>query len=194
MNRVKWIVGLLAVCAPAASGSFAQEVTYFEKDGIRYQRTRQVNQRPITETRYEQREGTVYRDRYTTEMQDSHRTYQVPITEQQWVPGYQRTWNVFAPPVLSYRLMPVTRWETRSEMVRVPITRRDVVPEKYVQQVPVYNTRYAQEETVRDVAIGTVANGTASVARSDSAGSTSLENDPPREGSSDWRGGLELRR
>ena len=124
-------------------------------------------QRPITELRYEPRESTVYRERYTTDLQDSHRTYQVPVTEQQWVPGYQRTWNLLAPPVLSYRLMPVTRWETRSETVKIPITRREVIPETQVQQVPRYNTRYAEEETVRHVAIGTVANGTPTVARSE---------------------------
>jgi hypothetical protein len=194
MNRAKWIAGALALAALVAPRSRADEVTYFEKDGIRYQKIRQVNQRPITELRYEQRENTVYRDRYTTDMQESHRTYQVPVTEQQWVPGYQRTWNVFAPPVLSYRLMPVTRWETRSDTVRVPITKRETVPERQVQQVPVWNTRYAEEETVRHVAIGTVGNGTTSVARSDSSGSTKPDDEAPREGSSDWRGGLELRR
>jgi hypothetical protein len=194
MNRAKWIAATLAIGGLALASARADEVTYFEKDGIRYQKIRQVNQRPITELRYEQRESTAYRERYTTDMQETQRTYQVPVTEQQWVPGYQRTWNLLAPPVLSYRLMPVTRWETRTDTVRVPITRRDVIPEKQVQQVPVYNTRYAEEETVRHVAIGTVGNGTPSVARSDAPSSTKLENDPPREGSTDWRSGLELRR
>lgn len=194
MKRAKWIAGALALGALIAPRSRADEVTYFEKDGIRYQKIRQVNQRPINELRYEQRESTAYRERYTTDMQESQRTYQVPVTEQQWVPGYQRTWNLFAPPVLSYRLMPVTRWETRTETVRIPVTKREVIPEKQVQQVPVWNTRLAEEETVRHVAIGTVANGTPSVARSEAAGSTKLEDDPPREGSTDWRSGLELRR
>ena len=194
MNRAQWIAATLVFGALVLPRAKADEVTYFEKDGIRYQKIRQVVQRPITELRYEQRESTAYRERYTTDMQESHRTYQVPVTEQQWVPGYQRTWNLFAPPVLSYRLLPVTRWETRSETVRIPITKREVYPERQTQQVPVYNTRYAEEETVRHVAIGTVANGTPSVARSEAPGSTKLENDPPREGSTDWRGGLELRR
>ena len=120
---------------------------------------------------------------YTTDMHDSVRTYQVPVTEQQWVPGYQRTWNIFAPPVLSYRLLPVTRWETRTETVRVPITKREYIPEKQVQQVPITNTRLAEEKIVRRVPIGTVGNGTA-VARNEStaAPATSDANgglDPP---------------
>jgi hypothetical protein len=91
-------------------------------------------------------------------------------------------------------LMPVTRWETRTETVRIPITKREVYPEKVTQQVPVYNTRYAQEETVRHIAIGTTANGTPSVARSEAPSAAATEGEAPREGSSDWRGGLELRR
>jgi hypothetical protein len=98
-----------------------------------------------------------------------------------------------APPVLSYRLMPVTRWETRSETVRIPITKREVYPERLTQQVPVYNTRYAEEEVVRHVPIGTTANGT-SVARSEPTSAAPPEGEAPREGSTDWRGGLELRR
>ncbi len=194
MNRAEWFAATLVLAAMIAPGVRADEVTYFEKDGIKYQKIRQVNQRPITELRYEQRESTAYRERYTTDLQESHRTYQVPVTEQQWVPGYQRTWNLLAPPVLSYRLMPVTRWETRSETVRIPITKREVYPERQTQQVPVYNTRYAEEETVRHVAIGTTAHGTPSVARSESPTTAVPEGEAPREGSSDWRGGLELRR
>jgi hypothetical protein len=192
MKHAQWIALVFGVLlAPSLN---ADEVTYFEKDGIRYQKVRQVNQRPVTELRYEQRESTVHRERYTTDLQESQRAYQVPITEQQWVPGYQRTWNVFAPPVLSYRLMPVTRWETRVETVRVPITKRELVPEQVTQQVPVYNTRYAEEETVRHYAIGTVANGTPTIARSTASGSAKLDSDPPREGTTDLRGGLEMRR
>jgi hypothetical protein len=194
MNRAEWIAATLVLTAMIAPSVRADEVTYFEKDGIKYQKIRQVNQRPITELRYEQQQSTAYRERYTTDLQESHRTYQVPVTEQQWVPGYQRSWNLLAPPVLSYRLMPVTRWETRSETVRIPITKREVYPETVTHQVPKYSTRYAEEETVRHVAIGTTANGTPSVARSESTGLAAPEGEAPREGSTDWRGGLELRR
>lgn len=174
----------LAVCAAPA---WADDVQYEDgADGIRYQVITQTVQRPITETRYEARESTIQRERFTTDMQDSVRTYQVPVTQQQWVPGYQRTWNVFAPPVLSYRLMPVTRWETRTETVRIPVTRRDYVPEKVVQHVPVTNTKIAEEKIVRRVAVGHVGSGTntANIARSDnssSGGGSAPEEDQTRE-------------
>ncbi len=184
MTRTRLIVASLAVSALAGPTLFAQDVTYEVKDGVRYQITRQVVQHPISETRYEQRRYTVNRERYTTDMQTSQRTYQVPVTQQQWVPGYQRTWNLFAPPVLSYRLLPVTRLETRSETVRIPVTRRDLIPEEQVQQVPVTTQRLVPGEIVSRVPVGV--EPSSSVATS--SGGTRLSSDPPRAGTANnWR-------
>jgi hypothetical protein len=154
MNHVKFFAAALVFGMPATSVLRADDVKYVEENGIRYQVTTQVVQRPINHTTYEPRETTTYRERYTTDMQEVHRTYQVPITQQQWVPGYQKTWNVFAPPVLSYRLVPVTHWETRTETVRVPSTRRELHPETLTQHVPVTKTHLAQEEHTHRVAVG----------------------------------------
>jgi hypothetical protein len=154
----------IATLAALASPAIAQQnVQVVEENGIRYQVTTHVTQKAIPETKWVPSETTQVSPRYTTEMQDSVRTYQVPITEQQWVPGYQRTWNLLAPPVLSYRLMPVTRWETRTETVKVPVTKVDYVPYKHVQHIPVTNTRIANETHTSRVAIGIVpgAGGTA---------------------------------
>jgi hypothetical protein len=181
MIRASSTVVALVCGAIFAATLQAQQPRVYDENGIRYQETTQVIQRLIPETRYEQRENTVFRPKYTTDMHDSVRTYQVPITQQQWVPGYQRTWNIFAPPVLSYRLLPVTRWETRTETVRVPVTKCEYIPEKQVQQVPITNTRLAEERIVRRVPIGTTAGGTA-VARNESTTSTadaSQESNPP---------------
>ena len=180
---------LTLLAASTAAVAQADETRYFEEGGIRYQETTQVMQRPITETRYEPRESTGYRERYTTDMQEVQRSYQVPVTEQQWVPGYQRTWNLLAPPVLSYRQMPVTRWETRTETVRIPVTKKEYSPEKQVTQVPVTNTRISEERIVRRVALGPATGGptstdAASVARNEppaQLGGRQLDNDPPRE-------------
>jgi hypothetical protein len=181
MIQARTVAVVLTLAGLSTSGLWAQEVREYEDNGIRYRETTQVIQRLIPETRYEQRENTVYRERYTTDMQESVRRYQVPVTEQQWVLGYQRTWNIFRPPTPSYRLLPVTRWVTRTETVRIPVTKRDYVPEHQVQQVPITNTRLAEERIVRRVPIGTVNNGTAVVARKQSIGGTSMEADPPRE-------------
>lgn len=176
MNQVKLIavaLGLGTLLGPALR---ADDVKYEDKDGIRYQVTTQVVQRPINHTTYEPQTTTTYREHYTTDMQEVQRTYQVPVTQQQWVPGYQKTWNPFAPPVLSYRLMPVTKWETRTETVRVPSTRRELHPETLTQHVPVTKTHLAQEEHVHRVAVGVAPgalggqNGPAPIASSNDSG------------------------
>jgi hypothetical protein len=159
MIRGKSTALALVLAALASPAALAQEVRHFEENGIQYRETTQVTQRAIPETKWVPSETTQVSPRYTTNMQDSVRTYQVPVTEQQWVPGLQRTWNIFAPPVMSYRLMPVTRWETRTETVRVPVTKVDYVPYKQVQHIPVTNTRIAEERVVSRVAIGPAGSG-----------------------------------
>jgi len=187
MNRTQLLAASFIVGALAVPASAADDVKTYEKDGVRYQEVRRVVQRPITETHYEPRQVTRYNERYTTDMQQVQRTYQTPVTQQQWVPGYQRTWNLFAPPVLSYRLMPVTRWETRTETVRVPVTKRDVVPEQVTQQVPVTSQRIVQDEHVSTYALGTVpatggtsSDGTSAVANRTDAGRASPSDDQPQ--------------
>jgi hypothetical protein len=171
----------------------ADDVQYVEENGVRYQVTRQVVQRLHTETRYEPRQYTAYRERYTTDLQEVPRTYQVPVTEQQWVPGYQRSLNIFAPPVLTYRLMPVTRWETRTETVRVPSTRKEYIPETATRHEPVTTQRIVQEEHTHRVFAGTTGSGTSAAsvaANSTPGGDTAMGGvnkvaDPPRDASLD---------
>ncbi len=192
MHRTQWIAAALAITALTGGTLRADDVEYIHKDGIKYQRIRQVTQRPISETHYESQEYTKYNPRYTTEYQEVERTYQVPVTEQQWVPGYQRTLNIFAPPVLSYRLMPVTRWETRVHTVRVPVTRQDYVPEKVVRQVPITTQRLAQEEHTHLIPIGPSTDGTRMADRNAAIGGSQLDGDPPRQSSGGiWRNGAQ---
>lgn len=176
MIHRKLIVASLALGSVLTATLQAQQVEEFVQDGVRYQKIRQVTQKPISETRYESRQYTTYHPRYTTDYHDSVRTYQVPVTEQQWVPGYQRTLNIFAPPVLSYRLVPVTRWETRTETVRVPVTRQDYVAQQRVEQVPITTQRLVQDTHESVIAIGPSSGSAPLVANSNSAGGTRLDN------------------
>jgi hypothetical protein len=180
------IAVLLVTATFATRALHAQQIQYVEENGVKYQVVTQTSARPISQTHYEPREYTTYREHYTTDLHESVRTYQVPVTENQWVPGYQRSLNIFAPPVLSYRLMPVTRWETRVETVRVPVTRRDLLPEKHVQQVPVVTQHLAEETHVHRIPIGPAGgNGSFVADRSGAIGGTRLEGDPPK---GEWKG------
>jgi len=208
---------LLTILLPLVCGwqAAADEVRYFEKDGITYRETKQVVRQPVTETRLESRENTVYREQLTTDMRETQRNYATPVTEYQWVPYMERGWNLFNPPHLTYRLVPQTRWETRTETVRFPVTRRDYVPEKRTVQVPVTTQRLAENVIISQIAVGARPAGLSpsgaapvaanpdpfakplspEVARRDQVGGVSkLESDPPRASSSttgssnsDWR-------
>ncbi len=193
MHRNTLFAAVLILAPCAAARLVADDSTIEDVNGIRYQVTRQVVQRPVAETRYEPHTYNTYREHYTTEMQEQTRTYQTPVTSQQWVLGYQRSLNPFAPPVLTYRLVPVTQLQTRTETVRVPVTRRDLVPETHTQHVPVTNYHIANEEHVHRVAIGVTpgaAGSVANTARTDgSSGSFSSSSgssdNGPRDDSSD---------
>lgn len=171
---------VMGVVAGLAGPGLAKE-RYFEKDGVTYRETRQVVQRPVTTTRYETRQTTVYRPQYRTELRDTYRAYQVPVTEYQWVTRMRGRWNPFVRPYLSHELVPVTRWECRSEVQQVPVTAAEWVPETRTVQVPVTTQRMAQEEVIRRVVVdGRPSRGQAV------GGIAQLEGDPPRQ-STGWR-------
>lgn len=154
----------LLLLAGRAATAAADDVKYFEKDGVTYRETRQVVRRPVVETRLEARDCTIYRDKLTTEVQDVPRSIPVAITEYHWVPVVRRSWNPFAPPYVAYEMVPQTRWETRNDVVKATVTRRQVVPEKVTQQVPVTTQRYVEDEIISRVAVSTRPAGAANTA------------------------------
>ena len=152
-------VGSLILMAVAVTAG-ADEVRYYQQDGITYRETRRVIQRPIVETRFEQREQVFYREQYKTDMQQSYRTVQVPVTEYRTMACLQNRWNPFAQPYYTYRTVPTLRYQTQQQLVQTPVTRRELVPEKRVVQVPVTSQRMAQEEQITRVAVTSVPAGT----------------------------------
>ena len=197
--------------ALVAGRAMADEVKYLDEDGITYRETTQTTQRPVHHTTMQQRDVTYNRERYTTELQEVQRTYQVPITEYVWKPETHRSWNPFEPPYVAYRMVQQTRYETRSETVKIPVAKREVVPEKITQTVPVTTQRIAQEKVVTRVAIGpsgsrtggaanmaaggangsgspgamATSSGAAGPANDGMGGMAKLDNDPPKQ-SPNW--------
>lgn len=175
------LVALIAlVQAWTAAAAQAEEVRYYQQDGVTYRETRRTVTRPISETRYEQREQTVYREQLRTDTQQTTRTVYTPVTEYRWQMYLRGRWNPFVIPYHSYELVPTTRWETRQELVEIPTYRRELVPETHVVQMPVTTHRLAQEEVISRVAVSAAeAKPIGGVAR--------LDKDPPRYGTTDWR-------
>jgi hypothetical protein len=201
MTSKLFFAGLLVMSAFSGL-SQAQDVRYYEKDGLTYAETTRKIQRPITETHMEEKNRTVYRQECRTEMQETLRTYQVPVTEWRTESYWVGRWNPFVQPYLAQRMVPHTRWETKTETVKVPVVRQQVVAENRVERVPVYRRRMIEEEQVSRVAIGRApsagdpfARNAPAVARRERVGGVSkLESDPPRQGGdSGWRP-VEIRR
>lgn len=132
----------------------ADEVRYYQKDGVTYCETRRIVQERIPQSRMEERVETVYRDKLTTEMRQTTRMYRTPVTEYRWEAFWVRSWNPLARPCVAYRYVPRTHWETRTEAVEVPVTARRVVPETRTVRRPVAGWRTVEREVVSCVPVG----------------------------------------
>ena len=183
-----------SLVAPGLTG--ADEVSYYEKDGITYRETRRTVNRPVTETQVRQSTETVYREQRTSELRDQFRNWWTPVTEYRCETCLVGRWNPFVQPYLANRRVPRTRWEQRTEVVQVPVTYRRLVPETRTVQVPVTVCRMVPEEVISRMAVSSLPPATLSplppsptLARRDQIGGVArLDNDPPRQGvSTAWR-------
>jgi hypothetical protein len=174
----------------------AADVRYYQQNGVTYRETRRVVEERIPESRMVEREQTVYREQFTTEMRPSTRTYCAPVTEYRWEAYWVGRWNPLAQPYLAYRCVPRTHWEQRIETVDVPVNVRRLVPESRVVRQPVAGWRTAQREVVDRVAVGrspvrtfaAPAPAPVLASRPQIGGISRLDNDPPRLGvSTAWR-------
>ena len=170
IGRIRTLLTVASVVAIGAHLASAQTVTHETKDGITYRVTRSIVQRPVVQTELQDRQQTVYREVITAETHDTYRTYQTPVTEYQWVTKMHGRWNPFVQPYFTQSYAPVTRWQPRTEVVSVPVTRRQWVPETRTVRVPVTTVRMASEEFTSRVALNGPPVG----------GLAKLQNDPPR--------------
>jgi len=170
-HRIKMLLIVAVIGSLSCSTALAADSSEEVKNGIRYRVTRHTIQRAVPVTEYRDQSQVVYRSQVTTDTYDSVRTYQTPVTEYKWVTEMHGRWNPFVQPYYSQKLVPVTRWEPRTEVVSTPVTRHELVPQVQTVKVPVTRYRVANEEVVSRVPI----DGVGGLAR--------LDNDPPRTGS-----------
>jgi hypothetical protein len=181
----------------------ADEVRYYEKNGVTWCETRRMVEERVPESRMEERAETVYREEFGTEMRQTTRTYWTPVTEYRWESYWVGRWNLLAEPYLAYRYVPRTHWERRVEVVDVPISVRRLVPETRTVRRPVAGFRTVRREMVSRVPVGAgraLADGTliarsaapasppAVAQRTEIGGISQMDNDPPRYGTATaWR-------
>ncbi len=173
----------------------ADDVRYYQgDDGRTYRETRRVVKRPVSKTRMEEREIPIYREQLTTRYVDTQRSYVTPVTEYHWETHLKGRWNPLVTPYFQQRLVPRTRWETRTASTQVPVVRREMVAGTRTERFPVTSRHFVEEEQISRVAIndgpasGDPFASSTSVARRQQIGGVKLENDPPRRGASaDWQ-------
>ncbi len=165
------------------------------RNGIQYRETTEVVRRPVSETRYETEQQTVYRQELKTQIVETRRTVLVPVTEYRWETRVYGLWPII-PTYTAQTLVPYTRYETREEIVRTPLTRSELVPETRMVQKPVTTHRFVEEEVVRRVPISAPARqasaapmSTSPVSNERIGGVAQMTSDPPRQSTTAWRAG-----
>jgi hypothetical protein len=124
--------------------------------GIVYQSQTTTVERPVVETKLEQREQTVYRPQTVTETRPQHRTVYTPIVEYNWEPRMHGRWNPFTQPTIHYHHVGRTKWEARNERIDHVATRTEWVAEKRTVEVPTQVVRIQREQKTDYVPVGRV--------------------------------------
>jgi hypothetical protein len=136
VSRGVWIAvigALLIVGLPLGCGD---EVRYFDQNGATYRETRRDTDPRMANNTASASAGALVRQQgqaaapqpLVSQTQEMVHTYWVPVTEYRWEPYWVNRWNPFAEPYVAYRYVGRTRWEQRSEIVRVPVAaRQDLV-------------------------------------------------------------------
>ena len=138
-----------------ASSVLADQLHYYQENGVTYCETRRSVQRPVFETTMQPSTRTVYKEQCYTETKDVTRTYWTPITTYRAESHWVGILNPFVEPALETELIPQTCWQQRTEVIKkMPVTSRKLVPEVQQVQVPVTTQKIVtQEYVVNRVAI-----------------------------------------
>jgi hypothetical protein len=131
--------------------------------GIVYQQITRTIERPVVETRIDQREETVYRPQTVTETRPETRSVYEPVVEYKWEPRLQGWWNPFQQPTVAYHHVPRTNWKLRQEVVQRTQTRTEWVAEKRTIEIPQKIVRIQREQKVDYEPVGQVAGGNAAL-------------------------------
>lgn len=103
---------------------------------------------PQTQTQCVDQPQTYYQEKCEVQSYETYRTYQVPVTEYHLESYWVGRYNPFVQPYMAQRLVPRTRWETRTELVKVPVVQRSLVPVTRMVKVPVTTEKVVNQDIV----------------------------------------------
>lgn len=151
---------LATVVLAISQQTWAQDVRYYEQDGVTYREVRNTTQKPVVDVTYQNREETVYRQQITTKFEDYSQLSYQPVTTYRWEPRWHGWWRIFRGPHVAYHLVPSTSWQAQAHTVRIPVTKSHWVPETRVVQTPVKQLRMVDHDQVTRTAMGPAASQT----------------------------------
>jgi len=137
MSKCSLLVAVALIPLALSAPTGADDVREYNQGGVTYREVHRTIRAPQTQIQCVDRPQTYLQERYDVELRDSVRTYRVPVTENQWVPYWRGRFNPFVQPYLTYRNVRRTRWETRTEVVKVPVSTRQLVPVTTNVRVPI---------------------------------------------------------
>jgi len=148
------LAGAVTLVVATARG---EDVRYFEEGGVTYRETRVNVGQPAVMAAQQPASQIAYAEQLRTEYQNTIRVYSVPVTEYRAETYWVGRWNPFSQPYQAQRMVPVTRWQTRTEVVQVPVTRRELVAQPLAPQTTALVQQGAGQTLVTRVAVSSQA-------------------------------------
>lgn len=98
---------------------------------------------PVAVPRTEERQQTIYRPEYVTEMRDVYRTVYTPVTTYHW----EARWRPLQSPHWVWQAVPHVTWQTRLEKSSVPVASQHYVAETKTVRTPYLALGFKPRET-----------------------------------------------
>jgi hypothetical protein len=136
---------VMVVTVPVAADDVRDVV---DANGQTWREVHRTVRHPQTETQCVDQQQTYYQEKCDVTLCDTYRTYQTPVTEYRWESYWVGRFNPFAQPYLAQRLVPRTHWESRMEVVKVPVTQRSLVPVTRTVRMPITTERSVDYDVV----------------------------------------------
>jgi hypothetical protein len=154
-NMACWqrVLTWIAVLPLGIAPMLADEVRYYEQNGVTMRETRHTVQQPVCEVRWQPTSRTVYREQLTTECREQIRTTWTPVTQYRCQPCPSGLAGPAGQACVGSYLVPETRWEARQETIKTPVVCRRWVPQTETVQAPVATQRMISQEVVTHVAV-----------------------------------------
>lgn len=122
--------------------------------GIVYRKQYKTVERPVVETRMEQKVVTVSTPQTVNELEPVSQTYFTPVVRYGLEPRWHGLWNPFAPDTLAYHYVPRTQWEARTETYNRVRSSTQWVAEQRVVNEPTRVVRMEKQQQAELVAVG----------------------------------------